>query len=437
MDLMKIMQVKDELVTHIQQFDSKAYLNDKLFYRIEFIHYFPFEGLEHYKDALDNIFNFIEEEIDLRYESLICDFDKLNDKLFDQLALIEKKIFKYSKNNRIRFNNSINDTTYTINIREIVNEFKVNNKRLDASINCIKFESTTSKPLISSFGLFAGPDIIYTDIIKYSKLNIQKFPSLVLSANAILHNGSQIILSSSIKNSIVFIHNQTFQIIRKIDEINGFKLSFPSGLCLDEYNNSVYICNRDSHQILVVDKNFKILKQTIGNHGAKLGQFSKPIDIKLHSNELFVLDTGNKRIQVFTKTGRFLRHIRLYTSNTAQYDNNTNALLDYPIRLAVKDDTIAVSNNFLNIYIYNFNGQIKQVLSSNIDCVMCFAANYLFTCNNIGSLVCYEFNQDENKYVINFERRLVMCLVGLTSFMIYKNNHFYITFSNKGVLTIV
>ena len=44
-----------------------------------------------------------------------------------------------------------------------------------------------------------------------------------------------------------------------------------------------------------------------GSAGAGDGQFNVPISVAVHGNEIYVTDSGNKRVQVFERSGRFRR----------------------------------------------------------------------------------------------------------------------------------
>jgi tripartite motif-containing protein 2/3 len=64
--------------------------------------------------------------------------------------------------------------------------------------------------------------------------------------------------------------------------------------------------------IFVMDERGKLIRK-LGNRGGGNGpgEFRLPSEIVVAGNELFVLDAGNTRIQVFDSGGQFLRAINL------------------------------------------------------------------------------------------------------------------------------
>ena len=64
--------------------------------------------------------------------------------------------------------------------------------------------------------------------------------------------------------------------------------------------------------IFVMDERGKLIRK-LGNRGGgnRPGEFRFPSEIFVAGSELFVLDTGNTRIQIFDSGGHFLRAINL------------------------------------------------------------------------------------------------------------------------------
>jgi hypothetical protein len=174
------------------------------------------------------------------------------------------------------------------------------------------------------------------------------------------------------------------------------------------------------------------LKKVLGKKGHMDGEFSCPEDILFSKKLLFVLDTGNRRIQAFSRNGN-------YQGQYLLYKDTHDELLEYPIRFALHENTFAVCDKYEDIYVYDLVANrpliMRHVIRSNtIDRVMCFVSNYLVVCNNIGSIICYDIHE-LGKFI--FESQRISNLIGIISFMGYFNKHLYITFTNKRYLVVI
>ncbi len=86
--------------------------------------------------------------------------------------------------------------------------------------------------------------------------------------------------------------------------------STPSGVALDEKRGFMYIVDARKHQVSVYSlKDYSRLK-IIGKRGTGPGEFNYPTNIAVDGDgNVYVVDTGNFRIQVFDPEGAFLRTI--------------------------------------------------------------------------------------------------------------------------------
>ena len=68
------------------------------------------------------------------------------------------------------------------------------------------------------------------------------------------------------------------------------------------HNNKLYVCDRDNYRVLVYDLELTI----IGQYGTGEGEFDKPYDIDFDAKgNAYVVDSGNKRVQVLNENGQF------------------------------------------------------------------------------------------------------------------------------------
>jgi DNA-binding beta-propeller fold protein YncE len=91
----------------------------------------------------------------------------------------------------------------------------------------------------------------------------------------------------------------------------------PNSIAIDSASGRIYIADSKRHFLLIFDHEGKKIA-SIGKRGGGSGpsQFRLPTDLALHSDELFVLDKKNQRIQVFNLDGHYKREIRTETLGT-------------------------------------------------------------------------------------------------------------------------
>ncbi len=84
-------------------------------------------------------------------------------------------------------------------------------------------------------------------------------------------------------------------------------LKHPTGIVWDAEGGRVYVTDRADNQIKVFDDDSGELLFVFGEFGEREGQLNGPTYLAWHDNELYVTDTLNSRIQIFSAQGEFLR----------------------------------------------------------------------------------------------------------------------------------
>jgi DNA-binding beta-propeller fold protein YncE len=79
----------------------------------------------------------------------------------------------------------------------------------------------------------------------------------------------------------------------------------PTGIAVDSPAQRIYVSDTARHKVFVLDMQGNVL-QVIGRNGAALGEFNFPTELRLHGNELIVVDAMNFRVQVVDRSGQFL-----------------------------------------------------------------------------------------------------------------------------------
>jgi sugar lactone lactonase YvrE len=84
--------------------------------------------------------------------------------------------------------------------------------------------------------------------------------------------------------------------------IRGDRLMVPFGLAVDERNDKLYVVDNYRNEIQVYTLDGKLL-QVIAKQGTGPGELMHPSDLVIRQSMIFVLDTGNRRFQVFDSAG--------------------------------------------------------------------------------------------------------------------------------------
>ena len=84
-------------------------------------------------------------------------------------------------------------------------------------------------------------------------------------------------------------------------------------------HGSVFVSDAHHNRIIVLDEALQ-LKFTFGTEGRHEGQFAFPRGVAANGNEVFVTDTFNRRVQVFTHEGVYVRRIEYELSSLGVFD---------------------------------------------------------------------------------------------------------------------
>ena len=112
-------------------------------------------------------------------------------------------------------------------------------------------------------------------------------------------------------------------------------------------DNDVIIADRDYDRLIVMDYNNKIIK-TIGKLGSGNLKISKPTDVAISNDKIFVLESDNKRVQILDKNFNFLENIS-YEPVLESFDK----------RAFISDIEVDKDEN---IYLSSANGEYSKIM---------------------------------------------------------------------------
>ena len=78
----------------------------------------------------------------------------------------------------------------------------------------------------------------------------------------------------------------------------------PTGIAVDSAAQRIYVTDTLRNKIYMMDMQGNVL-QTIGKTGTADGEFNYPTELRLHGNDLAVVDAMNFRVQVLDRSGTF------------------------------------------------------------------------------------------------------------------------------------
>ena len=247
-----------------------------------------------------------------------------------------------------------------------------------------------------------------------------------------------LIMTDNVNNEIIIL-NSELQIVKQIKKVGDVSFSSPFGIASDD-KDTVYVCDGGNHRVLVFNKAFSRVKKIIGKKGKLNGEFNFPLGICFYNGLLYVSDHDNRRVQVFTQNGDHTKEIRLLKNplkkNMFVKDQD---LINSPWCLGVVDNTIAVLDFCENIYIYNFEGQLRYVIQDTSINSICILDGYLYTHGNNGSFSCYEKSKkkyEQHQYELVY-RHHYDSLEAYSAFMTNFNNNLAVTFGEKKFIALI
>ena len=140
--------------------------------------------------------------------------------------------------------------------------------------------------------------------------------------------------------------------------VSDTQFNGPSGVAVSAADNRIYVVDQGNHRVQVFDgpiSNYGLIATlgTTGSPGASNTQFNSPwgVAVSAADNRIYVVDTGNHRVQVFDGTRNYEFIATLGTPGSAGRDNTE---FNGPTGVAISADGI-------HIYVADFSNNRVQV----------------------------------------------------------------------------
>jgi DNA-binding beta-propeller fold protein YncE len=105
----------------------------------------------------------------------------------------------------------------------------------------------------------------------------------------------------------------------------------PVGIAVDPSLGYIYVCDRDRNMVIKADRFGHVLKTFgIRGGGSGPGDFRRPTQIAIAGDNLFVLDSENRRIQQLNSEGGFLTEVRIPEGSGLAVDRAKRILVSEP-----------------------------------------------------------------------------------------------------------
>lgn len=160
------------------------------------------------------------------------------------------------------------------------------------------------------------------------------------------------VTDSSLALILVFEPNGKF--LRYLGKVGGSEPYFasPSGIAIDRESHHIFVCDPPRHMVILLDKQGHILGHFGKRRGGKdPGDFRFPTRLAISGSDVFVLDSGNSRLQVLDLDGRYRREISI-----PELSVETGLAVDAQKRIYVGNLTLDAIDVFTNDgkFLYRF-----------------------------------------------------------------------------------
>lgn len=197
-----------------------------------------------------------------------------------------------------------------------------------------------------------GMDVVKKKMWLFSKLSPEA-PTLATG----LAVDSKYVYATDANQNLVTVFDKEGHRLRSLGGAEGIRR--PVGIAVDETRNLLVVVNGGTHQVLLFDRNLKLLKK-VGSRGEKIGQFNFPTYCCILPGKGFaVVDTGNFRVQIFSPEGKFLSTFGQQGDFSGSFSRPKGISVDAEGHIYVVDAT------FGNIQLFRVDGQLLMYAGSS------------------------------------------------------------------------
>ena len=217
-----------------------------------------------------------------------------------------------------------------------------------SSCSCSYYEEIGSRQPLAFIGNKSNISICYRGGKWFEEFYTTLISNVLVSGLCEAADGS-IYRAISTKDKITK-HAKSGEIVCSVTKLsNEETLNNPYGLAI--FRDFLYVCDSNSHCIRIFDLNLQYI-DTIGHYGKGETQFSCCIDIAfdVQTERMYVVESGNKRIQVLDLNGTFIQFIGV---------QNEYSVLEDPRGISIYRGYIYVTDKASSqVFVFSLDGQL-------------------------------------------------------------------------------
>lgn len=156
------------------------------------------------------------------------------------------------------------------------------------------------------------------------------------------------------RNSVIIY--DAFGLYIKHIELDGISNEL-AGMAIDKNGNYLFVVDRggvssNTHQILIINLHNNLVK-AVGKRGKSQGEYNLPTDIAIDNQKrLFVLDSGNFRVQILDTNGQFIDSWGSAGNGLGQFAMPKSIAIDQDNHIYISD------GQFGNVQVFDDAGQL-------------------------------------------------------------------------------
>ncbi len=141
---------------------------------------------------------------------------------------------------------------------------------------------------------------------KYKFISREREKNGLVAPQCVAVDAADNIYVTDSESGKIFVFEPSGKFQRTIGSLKGGEGFFkrPTGIAVDSAAQRIYVTDTLRNQIFVLDMQGGVL-QTIGKAGTAEGEFNFPTELRLHGDQLVVVDAMNFRVQVLDRSGKF------------------------------------------------------------------------------------------------------------------------------------
>lgn len=206
-----------------------------------------------------------------------------------------------------------------------------------------------------------------------------------------ISNDGKIYVVDNMNNSIsIFDNNKNF--IKKIN----YAFEHPNGISIDE-NGNIYVLSRYIGEVASFDKNlnFRFKIENFNNDS-----FLFPQDIFVYKNKIYVVDSHNDRIVIFSSKGDFIKTFGKFGKGLYEFDYPESIFVDKDENIFILDN----GNKRVLIYDknYNFLYEGKNLILYNPVSIFLYENNLFILDRESCDIKIFNWDGKALKFIKNF-----------------------------------